>query len=225
MSATPGATTVMTMRHFNLLRALARRLPARACEAGFTLIELIAVMAILGIVIGALTGLFASASKSEADLNVRFQAQQQGRLALDTLRRELHCASGVQALGDTGFTSAVTNGVTYYPAIAATLPAGCSTGSPTAVTYVAWCARASATTGRWALWRTSSASAYAACPSSGGVDWADQLTTAYSFAPASSSSTQLASVGIYLPVNAGSSSSLRTYTLSDTIALRNTQRQ
>jgi prepilin-type N-terminal cleavage/methylation domain-containing protein len=213
------------MRQSELLRALARRLPARTCEAGFTLIELITVMAILGIVLGALTGLFASASKSESDLNARFQAQEQGRLALDTLRRELHCASAVTTLGDTGFTSGAANGVTYYPGVTATLPAGCSSGSPTVTTYVAWCARTSSVSGRWALWRTSSTSVYSTCPSSGGVMWASQLTTAYLFAPAAQSATQLASTQIYLPVNASSSTSTRTYTLSDTIVLRNSLRQ
>lgn len=215
------------MRQSRLLRALARRLPARTCEAGFTLIELVTVMAILGIVLGALTGLFASASKSEADLNVRFQAQEQGRLALDKVRRELHCASAVQTLGDTGLTSGVANGVTYYPAIMATLPAGCSTGSQSATTYVAWCARTSSASGRWALWRSSSASSYAAagCPASGGVMWASQLTTAYLFAPSAQSATQLAATEIYLPIKASVGSAGRTYTLTDDIFLRNSQRQ
>ena len=64
-----------------------------ADESGFTLIEMLVVLAILGIVLAALTGLFVSATRTAADQNMRFQAQQQARLALDKLRREIHCAS------------------------------------------------------------------------------------------------------------------------------------
>ena len=37
--------------------------------------------------------LFVSASHAQVDMNNRFQAQQNARLALDGLRREIHCAS------------------------------------------------------------------------------------------------------------------------------------
>ena len=49
-------------------------------EEGYTLIELIVVMAILGTVVAGLTTVFVSGSAAELDLNLRFQAQQQGRL-------------------------------------------------------------------------------------------------------------------------------------------------
>src|SRR5918999_776283 len=67
----------------------------RRGEEGYTLVELIAVMAILLTVLTALTALFASGAKAELDANRRFEAQQEARLAVDRMRREIHCASAV----------------------------------------------------------------------------------------------------------------------------------
>ena len=39
----------------------------------------------------ALVSLFTSGAKAELDMNRRFEAQQNARLALDRMRRELHC--------------------------------------------------------------------------------------------------------------------------------------
>ncbi len=64
-------------------------------ESGFTLIEMLVVLAILGIVLAALTGLFLSGTRTANDQNGRFQAQQQARLALDKLRREIHCGGAI----------------------------------------------------------------------------------------------------------------------------------
>lgn len=75
------------------LRRLIGRLAAD--ERGYTITELLTVLAILGIVVTSFATVFASASKAEVDMNLRFQAQQQARLALDRLRREAHCAAGV----------------------------------------------------------------------------------------------------------------------------------
>ena len=68
-----------------------------ARRAGFSLIELLVVMVILGVVLAGLTTAFVSGSKAETDLNRRFQAQQQARLALNRIRWDIHCASAAQA--------------------------------------------------------------------------------------------------------------------------------
>jgi prepilin-type N-terminal cleavage/methylation domain-containing protein len=67
----------------------------RAAEAqdGFTLTELLVVLVIIGIVLAGITQLFTSGLKAEADQTKRVNAQQDARVALDQLRRELHCAS------------------------------------------------------------------------------------------------------------------------------------
>ena len=46
----------------------------------------------MSVVITSLTTVFVQASNSETDMNSRFQAQLTARLALDKMRREVHCA-------------------------------------------------------------------------------------------------------------------------------------
>jgi len=65
----------------------------RSAEDGFTLPELLVVLTIIGIVLGGLTQLFTSAVKSATDQTRRVDAQQDARVALDRLRREIHCGS------------------------------------------------------------------------------------------------------------------------------------
>ena len=60
---------------------------------GVTLIELVVTMMILLTVVTTITAALVSATNTEADQNNRFQTQQQARLALTKLTREIHCAS------------------------------------------------------------------------------------------------------------------------------------
>ena len=80
------------MRLRRYAAAAGRRL---AAERGYSLTEMLVVLAILCIVIGPLTQLFVSASTAQVDMTRRFEAQQDMRLALDKLRREIHCANEV----------------------------------------------------------------------------------------------------------------------------------
>jgi prepilin-type N-terminal cleavage/methylation domain-containing protein len=75
----------------------ARLRARRAVEAqdGFTLAEMLVVLAILGIVLAGLTQLFTGALFAQRDQTNRTRAQQDARLALDQLRRELHCGSAL----------------------------------------------------------------------------------------------------------------------------------
>jgi prepilin-type N-terminal cleavage/methylation domain-containing protein len=93
-------------------------------QAGYSMLELLIVTVILGTVIGAVTTLFVQASNAEFDMNRRFAAQQSARVAIDKMRREIHCAS---AITPTGTSSS----------ISVTLPSQCPTsgGSLTTVTY------------------------------------------------------------------------------------------
>src|SRR3954447_16863875 len=85
------------------------RLRGRLSESGgYTLSEMIVVLLILGVIVGGLTQLFVSASNAQQDMNNRFRAQQNARLALDKLRREIHC------------TSAAANGTNRQPLAAST---------------------------------------------------------------------------------------------------------
>lgn len=192
------------------LERLRRRLLRE--EAGYSLIELLTVLSILGLVMGGLTTVFASASNAEADMNNRYRAQQTARLALDKVRREVHCASSASPAGAP--TAAVT----------LTLPSYCKTYAGSA--SVTWCTR-SVATNRYALYRVNGATC------TGGVKWADYLaptSTAgvcsgalcvFTFTP--QATTSLARLRIDLPVNVKPTRTAA-YELIDDLVLRNSTR-
>jgi prepilin-type N-terminal cleavage/methylation domain-containing protein len=179
-------------------------------EQGYTLIETLTVLLILGVVMGGLTTVFASATSAEADMNNRFQAQQATRLALDKVRREVHCASSASPAGSS--TSAVT----------LTLPSYCKTYSGS--TSVTWCTRSIATN-RYGLYRVNGATC------SGGVKWADYLiptSTATvcggslcAFVYTAQTTTSLGRLHIDFPVNVKPARTVDTYELIDDLVLRN----
>ncbi|TML44812.1 MAG: type II secretion system protein [Actinobacteria bacterium] len=127
------------------LRGLLRR--SRG-EAGYSLIEMLTVLVIMGIVMEALTTLFVRASTAEADMNNRFRSQQNARLALDKMRREIHCADTVTKGTSTSPTGPL---AAYY--INVTLPSGCATNTTGASLTVTWCTEGSGS--RWGVYRIS----------------------------------------------------------------------
>ena len=185
-------------------------------ERGYTLVELLVVIVILGVVMEGLTTMFVTASNAEVDMNKRFQAQQTARVALDKVRRETHCASDAGSTAANTQVSLVTLSIATY----------CKTYSGSAT--VTWCTRASSTSG-YALYRINASSA--TC--TGGVKWADNLQ-ATSTAPAcggalcifnyQTQSSMLARLHIDLPVNAQPKKSTEAYELVDDLVLRNSVR-
>lgn len=202
-----------------MTRALGVRNRLSRDQRGYTLVELITVMAILGVVLEALATLFVAASNAQTDMGSRFQAQQSARVALDKIRREVHCASAATPASQS--TSSIT----------LTVPSYCKTYAGSA--SVTWCTR-SVSTNRYALYRINGATC------TGGVKWADYLTPTsgaatcsgalciFNYSPASStgctSSCTLARLHIDLPVNARPSKTVDTYELVDDVVLRNTVR-
>jgi prepilin-type N-terminal cleavage/methylation domain-containing protein len=91
---------------------------ACSAEDGFTLPELLVVLLIIGVVLAGLTQLFTSAVRSETDQTRRVDAQQDARIALDRLRREIHCGSTL--------TYSATS-------VTVTLPSYCPSGPKTAL--------------------------------------------------------------------------------------------
>src|SRR5262249_28973731 len=63
---------------------------------GYTLPEMITVLAILGFVLSGLLAIFVSGTRAETNMNKRFQAEQQTRTSLSQLRREIHSANAAQ---------------------------------------------------------------------------------------------------------------------------------
>lgn len=175
-------------------------------ERGYSLIELIVVMAILAIVLGALTTVFVSGSNAELDLNRQFQAQQAARLALDKIRIDIHCASAAQA-----------QTIGTYPGLKLAFPAGGCYAST-----VSWCAVPSATmTGRFALYRSTATSNICTSSDAGRVLVADDLTTSSVFTTPTIPYLGLETVGIDFPVSVNTTATLNLYELKDSIVARN----
>ena len=177
-------------------------------RGGYTLIELLGVLVIFIIVVTALTTLFISGSKAELDANNRFQAQQNARLALDRLRRELHCSSGVTNVDGSPLTA------TPVTAIRVALPAHCPTavGATTTVDYQA-VAKGS---GRWELRRVQGGTA---------IPVADYLVEDDAFTYTAQSWDTRALLHDELAVNVNPNEGWKTWRLVDDIVLRNTLRQ
>ena len=172
-------------------------------ERGYSLVELITSMAILGVIMTSLSVLLVSATNSEMDMNQRFQAQTQARLGLDRLRREVHCAMSITP---TGAASSIT----------LTIPSTCPTAE--GQTALTWCTVANGTN-RWDLWRYHGSSC-----SGTGRKWADHLTQASIFTYTPQSTEKLATLNVRLPVNTKPSEPSLLYTLDDDIVLRNSTR-
>lgn len=64
-------------------------------EGGYTLVELLVVMAILGVIVGGIVTLFVAGINADADQTRRFRAQQDTRLALDRIRKDVHSSCAI----------------------------------------------------------------------------------------------------------------------------------
>jgi prepilin-type N-terminal cleavage/methylation domain-containing protein len=175
-------------------------------QRGYTLIEMVTVMAMMGVVMGGITSLFVAGTNAEVDQNNRFQAQLNARVALDKIRREVHCATSVTLSGT------ASNG--YYPTMTEN-PSGCGG------TQYTWCTAAVAgSTQRYRLYRQSGAT----CSSAAGTQFADYVTKGEIFAYVAQSSASLAKLTVDIPVNRKPAMSSETYELKDDIVLRNSTR-
>jgi len=184
---------------------------------GYSLIEMLVVLVIMGIVMTSLTTLFVTASNSEAGMNNRFRAQQNARLALDKFRREVHCGSTV-TLGSAGTPS----GPLSATSVTIKFPSGCkaSLGAPlcsgsTTLWCVTWCTQGSGT--RFGLYRVTGESC------SGGTKYTDYLTlpNAFGYTAASAGSRLLPKVNVDFPVNVKPDKTMEGYELKDDVVLRN----
>ena len=169
-------------------------------QAGYSLTEMITVMAILGIVLAGLAAAFHAGVRAETRASREFQAQQNARLALDRIRRELHCANAISTANGTAVSS-----------ITVTMPAVCQ-GDDTTVTY----ATSSVATSRWMLTRTGNVT--------GATDVADYLTSSTPFTYYVPASGTLGFLSVDIPVNLNPTDTSTEWRLKDDIVLRNTAR-
>jgi prepilin-type N-terminal cleavage/methylation domain-containing protein len=206
-------------RHTHLpgrrIRRIAGRLVRRlaADERGFSVTELLVVMSILGTIIGGFGTVFVSTTKAETDMNMRFQAQQEARLALDQLRRETHAARCVTAFNTSSPPVQMAVGVTATQVV---LTYGPDCDGPTA-RRVTWCVAGAGN--RFALHRRDGAPA-ATC--TGGKRVADRLTRADVFTVVPSTPTRRAALRMTFRVSVDGGS--RIFNLDDDIVLRNSPR-
>jgi prepilin-type N-terminal cleavage/methylation domain-containing protein len=170
-------------------------------QDGMTLSELVTTMTILLIVLATLTTVFIAAGNAESQQTRRLQAQQEARVALVRMRKELHCATAISAGG--GAVATVT----------ATLPALCfgGTGPDVAVTYQT----VSVSTGRWRLERVQGAST---------VMLADYLTSATAFTYSPPTTSTKGSLRVDLRVDLDPTGGPGVWNLVDDVVLRNTAR-
>ena len=194
-----------------------RRLRIRG-EGGYSLVELVVVMAILGIVITGLTTVFVQGSRGEVDMNRRFTAQQNARAALGQLRADIHVGCNAT--------------VTATTLLIYRLKAD---GSCDTVATIAWCTGSSTNlTGRLTLWElvtnvppvTPTAAASCTSPPTGKI-WADYIvsgSTLFTLNTPAGGSKQRMGVTVSVPVNGNSAvttGAVDRYELRDTIVLRN----
>jgi len=161
------------------------------------LVELLTVTMILGVVLSGLTAVFVSAMNSQVDMNRRFTAQQEARVAVDKMRRELHCASDVTP---TGTSSSIT----------VTLPGQCPTAVAHALTTVVYDTQL-VSAGRYRLRRA-------------GVGIADYVTTGAVFTYSSPEAGKRRTLHVDLPVNVKPNQTGKTWRLVADVVLRNTDR-
>jgi prepilin-type N-terminal cleavage/methylation domain-containing protein len=169
-------------------------------QAGFTLPEMLTVLAILGTVLAALSSMFVAGLHGETDMNQRFQAQQSVRQAMTTLRREAHCASDV---------------VTTASSVTFSLGTYCPTAG--GASQVTWCV-VSLGPQRYGLFRKPGG----ACDATG-VKQADYLTSAAVFS-SPIAVTEQRQLHVALSADLDPSTPGRSYALDDTFTLRNSGR-
>ena len=207
------------LRQPRLVSHASRRLSA---QAGYTLIELIVVMALLGVIMGAIAVGFTSASRAQSDEVARADDQESARQALERMRTDIHCASGALAqptLDSLGNPTGT--GYTLQLSVTQNQCSGVTTGS----NGVQWCSvSVGGSTTRYAVYRTVSGN----CDEADAVFQVDYITSYGAITggdfwslPACSAG-RLQAVTVNMPVNRTPVTRPdATYDLTDTIAMRN----
>jgi prepilin-type N-terminal cleavage/methylation domain-containing protein len=186
-----------------------------AREDGMTLPELLTTMAILGVVLTGILGISISGLRATTDLNQRFQAQQDGRVALTKMRNDVESSCSAAVVQLNGSTVAAgTAGDTV------TLDDTCINLNGVTGTQVTWCATSASGNAPYRLYRQVGST----CAASTGVLEARNLTAKADF-------TSVITTGYHpqLTVNLPLDANLRAnraanedlYTLNDTMMLRN----
>ena len=189
------------------------RIRARlAREEGQTFIEMLIVMAMLSFVMAAVTTVFVAGLHAQTDMDQRFQAQQNARLALTSIRHDIRTSCvAPQVYSTPSSSTALASGVSGAKVVFAS---ACSAG--VATSNVTWCADSSTGAAPFGLYRQTGTT----CAFNNGVKRADQLKTNTVFA-LSTTSGRRPLLAVSFPVDANLSTTNGVYTLSDTVMARN----
>jgi Tfp pilus assembly protein PilW len=185
-----------------------------AQEEGMTLIELLWTLVILAFVMTGIIVVFVAGLRSEFDMNQRFEAQQEARLALQRIRTDLRTACTEQlstkfVANDTVLLGFCSNSTTTW--------------NSTPVSYTTWCARSEGGTPvHYGLFREDANDPnVCATPAGAGIREADWLTTASVFTCAVTPPGARPELTVSVPVDTDPATTGGVYTLTDTIMLRN----
>jgi type II secretory pathway pseudopilin PulG len=184
------------------LAALVRRVARRSREEqGTTLIELLAVMAILSLVLTGIISIFVSGVRTQANLTASFRAQTALHTGLDKMRKDVHlaCSQTAQSASSVTLSDPPCDGTNM----------------------VTWCTRGSGSA--YTLYRVSGSTC------TGGVDFADYLTGSSIFSylaqNVTAGSNALPRLHVDTTVNATPASSATQYRVTDDLVFRNGLRQ
>lgn len=175
-----------------------------AREDGMTIPELLTAMAILAFVVTGILVVFVGGLNATTGMNARFQAQQDARLALSSLRYEVGFACSAVAAAD-------------QKSVQLLLPDATTQSCSGSTNQVKWCADSANGLQPYGLYRQVGTS----CAAGTGVKRASSLNTNLVFSNPTCTAGTRPQLSVSLPVNANFASGARAYTLSDTITERN----
>ena len=176
-----------------------------AREDGMTIPELLTAMSILAIVVTGILVVFVGGLNATTRMNSRFQAQQDARLALSSLRNEVGFACSAAASAD-------------QTSVALLLPDPTTNSCTGSTNNVTWCAAsASGPNPPFGLYRQVGNS----CSASTGVKRAGSLQTNTVFSNPTCTVGIRPQLTVSLQVNANFGATTTPYKLGDTITMRN----
>ena len=167
------------------------------------LIELVTVIALMGIVMAAVVGLYISGVRAQANITARFNAETELHVGLDRMRKDIHSACSETAQSATSITLAE--------------PSTCNSTS-----LITWCTRGSGSA--YGLYRIKGAAA--TC--TGGQKLGDYLTSGsiftYTGPDSPANSWSLARLHLDITVNSTPAKSSLNYHVVDDVAFGNSGR-
>ncbi len=184
-------------------------------EDGFTLVECLAVILLMGILLGPLIGAFISTMSAQARQGNAAVAQENARLALERMRKDIHCAHSVGA----PVTNASGGMTLVLSETNVTGTAECPGLIVLNSSSVQWCT-IPVSANRYELFREDDPST--SCDGSQSTFEVDYLTQAAIWTTPSCTGGAYPTVSVTLPIDlAAGSTAEGAYTLADQIALRN----